>query len=71
VHPRIGVGYLKPLPDRNKNFALLSPRDSRIPRIRIPMAKCPADFLAEADKYKDKLFLARIEDWQDVRYAMR
>ncbi|GFG38066.1 hypothetical protein Cfor_10644 [Coptotermes formosanus] len=70
VHPRVGVGFLKPLPDQNKNFALLSPRDSRIPRIRIPIAKCPANFLTEADKYKDVMFLARIEDWQDVRYAV-
>jgi DIS3-like exonuclease 2 len=70
VHPRVGVGFLKPLSDGNKNFALLSPRDSRVPRIRIPIAKCPANFLTEADKYKDILFLARIEDWTDVRYAV-
>ena len=70
MHPRVGVGFLKPLSDRNKNFALLSPRDSRVPRIRIPIAKCPANFLTEADKYKDVLFLARIEDWKDVRYAV-
>lgn len=70
VHPRVGVGFLKPPSDRNKNFALLSPRDSRVPRIRIPIAKCPANFLTEADKYKDVLFLVRIEDWKDVRYAV-
>lgn len=70
MHPRVCVGFLKPLPDRNKNFALLSPRDSRVPRIRIPIAKCPENFITEADKYKDVLFLVRIEDWSDVRYAV-
>jgi len=70
VHPRVCVGFLKPLPDRNKNFALLSPRDSRVPRIRIPIAKCPENFITEADKYKDVLFLVRIKDWSDVRYAV-
>lgn len=56
--------------DQSKNFALFSPRDSRIPRIRIPIDKCPANFLNETEKYKDILLLAHIKDWQDVRYAM-
>jgi DIS3-like exonuclease 2 len=70
VHPRISVGVLKPMADQNKNFALFSPRDSRIPRIRIPINKCPANFLNETDKYKDILLLARIQEWNDVRYAV-
>ncbi|KDR19486.1 DIS3-like exonuclease 2 isoform X2 [Zootermopsis nevadensis] len=70
VHQRGGVGILKSMTDQSKKFALFSPRDSRIPRIRIPIDNCPADFLKETKKYKHILFLARIKDWQDVRYAV-
>jgi len=44
VHNRKAVGYLNKFPDSNPNFALFRPKDSRIPRIRIPADKCPKDF---------------------------
>jgi hypothetical protein len=56
--------------DQSKSFALFSPRDSRIPRMRIPIAKCPADFLVDAEKYKDVLYLAHIENWKFVQFVL-
>jgi DIS3-like exonuclease 2 len=56
--------------DKNKSFALFSPRDSRIPRMRIPIAKCPEDFLVNAEKYKDILYLAGIKSWKSVHFVL-
>jgi DIS3-like exonuclease 2 len=58
------------MPDQNKSFALFSPRDYRIPRMRIPIAKCPADLLVNAEKYKDVLYLAHIENWKFVHFVL-
>nr|CAD7196288.1 unnamed protein product [Timema douglasi] len=70
VHPRVGIGNLKLMSDRNPNFALFSPRDSRIPRIRILMGNCPKNFIKEAARYENILFLAKITFWSDVRFAL-
>lgn len=43
-HTRRSVGYLKIFPDKNPNFALFSPTDSRVPRMKIPRANCPPEF---------------------------
>ncbi|XP_063232879.1 DIS3-like exonuclease 2 isoform X2 [Bacillus rossius redtenbacheri] len=69
-HPRAAVGTLKLMADKNPNFALFSPRDSRVPRLRIPMSKCPQDFPKRAAAYGEVLFMARITSWFDVRYAV-
>nr|CAD7458063.1 unnamed protein product [Timema tahoe] len=70
VHPRVAIGNLKLMSDRNPNFALFSPRDSRIPRIRIPMGNCPKNFIKEPARYENVLFLAKITFWCDVRFAL-
>jgi hypothetical protein len=56
--------------DKNENFAMFIPRDFRIPRMRIPMAKCPENFLVDAEKYKDILYLARIQSWNYVHCVL-
>jgi hypothetical protein len=38
--------------------------------MRIPMEKCPPNFLADAEKYKDILYLACIEDWRCVQFIL-
>lgn len=38
---RYAAGHLKLFPDKSRDFALFSPNDSRIPRMRIKMADCP------------------------------
>lgn len=70
VHTRVCVGFLKRMSGQKKNFALFSPRDSRIPRMRIPIAKCPANFVVDPEKYKYVLYLARIEEWESVQFVL-
>lgn len=38
---RWAAGHLKLFPDKNKDFALFSPNDSRLPRMKINMNECP------------------------------
>ena len=45
-HSRCSVGYLKLFQDKNPNFALFSPIDSRFPRLKIAKVNCPKDFFA-------------------------
>uniref|UniRef100_A0A5K3FB24 RNB domain-containing protein n=3 Tax=Mesocestoides corti TaxID=53468 RepID=A0A5K3FB24_MESCO len=52
-----------PLPEWQ--FALLSPTDSRMPRIIIPKAACPKDFVRQPDTFKLVRFVAQIQDWPE------
>ncbi|XP_044736789.1 DIS3-like exonuclease 2 [Chrysoperla carnea] len=70
VHTRHSIGYLKLMPDKNHTFAAFSPRDSRIPRIRIPYTDWPPSFYHEPEKYEKTLFVAKITTWTDTRYAL-
>ena len=45
-HSRCSAGYLKLFQDKNPNFALFSPIDSRFPRLKIAKVNCPKDFFA-------------------------
>ncbi|KAI2667401.1 DIS3-like exonuclease 2 [Labeo rohita] len=60
-HSRAASGFLKFLP--NKNFALFSPVDHRIPRVNVPLADCPADFISRPGDYENTLFICRITHW--------
>lgn len=66
VHHRQAVGSLKKMPDGNLRQVLFSPRDSRIPRMRIPMRECPY----KPNEWENRLFQARIVEWEDVRFAI-
>lgn len=65
VHHRQAVGSLKKMQDNNSRVALFSPRDSRVPRLQIPMKECPGN----PKDWENCLFNARIVEWNDVRYA--
>lgn len=65
VHHRQAVGSLRKLPDGNSRRVLFSPRDSRVPRMHIPINECPKDNRL----WETNLFQARIIEWDDVRYA--
>ncbi|XP_059476875.1 DIS3-like exonuclease 2 isoform X2 [Neocloeon triangulifer] len=65
MHHRKTVGCLKPLQHKNSPFALLVPRDYRMPRIRIPVSQCPPNF----DKNPDMVYQAEISLWQNTTYA--
>ncbi|XP_047737406.1 uncharacterized protein LOC108673168 isoform X2 [Hyalella azteca] len=67
---RLGAGTLKPFQDLNPNFALFSPNDSRIPRMKIPMSQCPQDLIARRNDYAKRIHLAKITLWTDPKFAM-
>lgn len=60
-HSRAATGFLKFLPD--KPFAMFSPVDHRVPRINVPLADCPQDFVSRPGDYSNTLFICRIIDW--------
>lgn len=60
-HSRAVTGFLKFLPD--KDFAMFSPVDHRVPRINVPLPDCPHDFSTRPDDYTNTLFICRIVDW--------
>ncbi|KAF4529614.1 hypothetical protein B566_EDAN018024 [Ephemera danica] len=63
-HHRQAVGTLKP--DKiNPEFALLSPRDSRVPRIKVAAAKCPPNYTT----MPEMLYLAEIKKWDNTNFA--
>lgn len=70
VHTRICIGNLKLMADKSRQKALFVPRDHRIPRLNIPFTCWPDNFYQEAKKYENTLFLAKIEDWYDTRFAV-
>jgi DIS3-like exonuclease 2 len=49
---------------QEKGLALLSPKDSKIPRVVIPIADCPPDYVQEHRKYENTLFIGRILSWE-------
>ncbi|XP_054159882.1 DIS3-like exonuclease 2 [Oppia nitens] len=63
-HIRIAGGKLTHMKDKNQNWALFVPNDSRFPRLRIPMNLCPHDFYYHPQHYSDTLFVAKIEEWK-------
>lgn len=66
-HPGLAGGFLKKY---SPNQAQFSPTDSRVPRMLIDISSCPLDFVSQPDRYKDVLFVAQLQDWnQDETYA--
>ncbi|XP_044252405.1 DIS3-like exonuclease 2 [Tribolium madens] len=69
IHPRTAVGFLEPL-EKNKEYALFTPRDKRIPKIKIPKISWPSGFQTKPQLYQDILFIVKITEWKDVKYAL-
>ena len=67
---RLAAGTLKPFADMNRNFALFSPNDNRIPRMKVPMGQCPPDFFARKAEYAKKIYLAKIAKWNEPKFAL-
>lgn len=59
---RWAVGHLKLFQDKKKDFALFSPNDSRIPRMKIKIEECPADFYQNPQVYANTMFMAQVLD---------
>ncbi|XP_049873989.1 DIS3-like exonuclease 2 [Pectinophora gossypiella] len=70
VHTRTCIGTLKLMPDKNRQKALFVPRDHRVPRLNIPFTSWPDNFYHDAKSYENTLFLAKILDWTDTRFAL-
>lgn len=70
VHTRTCIGNLKLMADKNRMKALFVPRDHRIPRLNIPFTCWPDNFYQDSKRYENTLFLAKIEDWFDTRFAI-
>ncbi|MBN3283519.1 DI3L2 exonuclease, partial [Polyodon spathula] len=62
-HSRAVTGFLKFLPD--KEFAMFSPVDHRVPRVNVPLPDCPENFSTRAADYANTLFVCRITEWRD------
>ncbi|XP_036410600.1 DIS3-like exonuclease 2 [Megalops cyprinoides] len=62
-HSRAATGFIKFLPD--KNFAMFAPVDHRVPRVNVPLADCPDDFVSRPGDYANTLFICRITAWHD------
>lgn len=68
-HSRIAAGTLKLMADRNPNFALFSPSDSRFPRMKIPMSECPPNYLQRSEDYASTMFMGKLLEWDMVNSA--
>ncbi|XP_053567888.1 DIS3-like exonuclease 2 [Bombina bombina] len=68
-HSRAATGFIKPLTDKSSDLyrtcALFSPVDHRLPRVCVPLADCPEDFMVQPDVYANTLFICRITDWRE------
>ena len=51
-------------PYTNTRFVRFVPRDSRVPRMVIPIASAPEDFYSDPNKYKRQVYLAKMVAWR-------
>lgn len=68
-HNRKAIGLLKSSPDKNNHFVWFSPRDSRLPRIKLKREALPPGFFQNVNRFSDKLYFAKILKWNDMRFA--
>ncbi|ETN70365.1 RNB-like protein [Necator americanus] len=61
---RAAMGQLKVMTDGNRNWALFSPTDSRMPRMMIPAEQLPSGFFERPQDFAKFIFVARMVEWQ-------
>ena len=61
IHPRKAMGYAKVY---NKNFALFSPLDSRVPRMLIPLKEFPKGFAERPKDFSENLMIGLVNRWE-------
>ncbi|KAM4694026.1 DIS3-like exonuclease 2 [Discoglossus pictus] len=68
-HSRAATGFIKQMADKNselfRTLALFSPVDHRLPRVCVPLADCPANFMINPEIYVSTLFICRITAWRE------
>ena len=57
-------------PDKNPNYALFKPLDSKVPRMKIPRNQCPPNFFTRPQDFVNNLYIAEITKWDIVNSAM-
>ena len=62
-HPRITTGHLNIYKNNSFGFFLMSPIDSRLPRLMIALSDVPKGFRKRPNDYKKTLFVAQISNW--------
>ena len=68
VHPRKAMGYGKVY---NKNYALFSPLDNRVPRMLIPLNEFPKGFAERPNDFADNLMIGLVKRWElNGKFAM-
>ncbi|XP_054288241.1 DIS3-like exonuclease 2 [Macrosteles quadrilineatus] len=70
-HSRTTVGKLQSTIEPNSSYVVFSPRDSRVPRIKIPLSdpSLPAGYKHSPGAYTDTIFTAQITAWTNVNIA--
>ena len=68
---RAAMGQLKMMNDLNRNWALFSPADSRMPRMMIPAEQLPNGFFDRPQDFLKFVFVARMVDWQATNQFAR
>ncbi|CAI4221259.1 unnamed protein product [Auanema sp. JU1783] len=63
---RNAMGQLRVMADNNRNCALFSPTDPRIPRMMIPAAQLPQDFFERPQDYSKYIFAVKLEKWEET-----
>ncbi|KAG7153782.1 DIS3-like exonuclease 2-like [Homarus americanus] len=69
-HTQMSAGTLKLFGDKNPNFAFFMPTDHRVPRMKVPMRQCPPDFYARHQDYQRRIFLCKIAQWREPKFAL-
>lgn len=74
-HSRAATGFIKLLADKNselyRKYAMFSAVDHRVPRMYVPLADCPENFVSRPEDYTNTLFICRIVDWkEDCNFAL-
>ena len=68
IHPRKAMGYAKVY---NKNFALFSPLDGRVPRMLIHLNEFPKGFAERPKDFAENLMIGLISRWEVTgKFAM-
>ena len=69
-HSRKAAGKLELFPDKNPNYAKFVPKDSKVPRMKIPKKECPDGFFSRSEDFKKTLYVAKMVVWDQVATAL-
>ncbi|CAL1530483.1 unnamed protein product [Lymnaea stagnalis] len=65
-HSGLAAGRIKLMKNNNNDAAQFYPVDRRLPLMIVPMSQCPAGFYNRPGSHANKLFLAKVEQWNET-----